>query len=149
MLTFSPQLLKFNLMPNQELISYIKKEQQKGLDKTTIVNSLLNVGWQQTQIDEAFVAISPQMPSQQQSPTAQRTYVPIKDYPQIITVNNSKSKLMCGIIFMVILILLGISATVLFAYDKLPIKNYDLQNKIANILMSIPFMSKNNALINK
>lgn len=128
-------------MPNQELINYIKKEQQKGLDKTTIVNSLLNVGWQQAQIDAGFEAIPPQLSSSQQSQTSQQANVRIKKYPQIITTNSQGHGLMIGILF-IVLILMGIFATVLFAYDKLPIKNYALQNKITNVLVLIPFMPK-------
>jgi hypothetical protein len=134
-------------MPNQELIEYIKKEQQKGLENTVITSSLLTVGWQQSQIDEAFSCISPQPPlPKQQSIVDGKSYnqtvYSSSKTPKIISSNENKRFSLIGTIIILILIFLLISATILFAYGKLPIKNYDLQNKIANILMSIPFMPK-------
>jgi hypothetical protein len=41
-------------MPNQDLLNYIKVEQNKGTDIKTIKTALLNAGWKQELIDEVF-----------------------------------------------------------------------------------------------
>jgi hypothetical protein len=120
-------------MPNQELVNFIKGEQQKGVSRSAITGSLLAVGWQQTQIDEAFGPIAPQNPPLR-SMTSQEQYVPSS--------SGGHKRGYIGAMIIFLLLILCASAIVLFAYDKLPIKNYDLQNRIANVLMSIPFMPK-------
>lgn len=67
-------------------------------------------------------------------------YVQAQESPRENGFFRTKWKIILGL-FLVIF-LLFITATVLFAYDKLPIKNQELQDKIANVLMSIPFMPK-------
>ncbi len=42
-------------MPDQDLLSYIKEESKRGIDKQTLNDNLIAKGWQQAQIDEAFI----------------------------------------------------------------------------------------------
>ncbi len=67
-------------MINQQLLNYIKQQLQRGVDREKIKNSLLANGWQETDINEAFVFInssnlqsSPEkIPSQQFSAPSQQ-----------------------------------------------------------------------------
>jgi hypothetical protein len=90
-----------------------------------------------TQQDPLSQPVS-QQPLVQQSPIQQNS-APLQP---IDTVHSSGGKFKFIVLTICIIIFLSISTTVLFAYDKLPIKNYDLQNKIANVLMSVPLMPK-------
>jgi len=41
-------------MPNQELIDYIKKAKEEGQGEESIKNALLQSGWSNTDVNEAF-----------------------------------------------------------------------------------------------
>lgn len=63
--------------------------------------------------------------------------------PESTSNNQNKKHLKLGLIIGICIFLSIIFTTILFAYDKLPIKNYFWQNKTANVLISLPFMPKN------
>jgi hypothetical protein len=49
-------------MVTQELLDYISKQKQTGLDTNTIRQALINNGWNAQDVDQAFAStVSPQM----------------------------------------------------------------------------------------
>lgn len=57
-------------MVTAELLDYVKKSLEQGADKETIRKSLVEVGWENTDVEEAFSKSSPQ----DETPTSQPTY---------------------------------------------------------------------------
>ena len=49
-------------MVNEQLISWIKENQAKGLDLESLRNQLLQSGWSQSDIDEAINAVISETP---------------------------------------------------------------------------------------
>ena len=45
-------------MINQELLDYVKQQLQQGVSKEQIKGSLMGNGWQESDINEAFMALS-------------------------------------------------------------------------------------------
>lgn len=66
----------------------------------------------------------------------------VSPVPSVSPARSSHKILFSVLIFVALMILASTSSTILFAYGMLPIKNADLQNKIVNVLMAIPFMPK-------
>jgi len=101
-LTFNPQAALLKSMPDPKLLAYIKEEQQKGFDKTAITTSLLTIGWQQAQIDEAFASFSPQAPTS--TPESNRFPTFIELLKQAWRIYKNKWKALMGIILVPALI---------------------------------------------
>lgn len=57
-LTFADELDLLKLMPDPEIIKYIKEELARGVSKETITNNLLAKGWQEPQISEALTSLN-------------------------------------------------------------------------------------------
>ena len=68
-------------MPNDEIINYIKSELAKGESKEAIINSLSQAGWQNSDIQEAFNAISALASSVTAPPQLTNEIVTEKNYP--------------------------------------------------------------------
>lgn len=68
-----PHTHKLSAMPNEQLVAHIRSELARGVDKTTLVQSLTAVGWKVGDINAAMVG----MPSAG-SPMSQSAPVPLK-----------------------------------------------------------------------
>jgi hypothetical protein len=141
-------------MPDPKLLAYIQAELAQGVEKQTLVNFLLSEGWQQAQLDQAFAQIGTTAILPVQSPAAFTGQVyaqppveqmPAEQAPIFPSEEKNHKGLIIGLAVLLILFIVAsliFSATAMFAYGLLPIKNYDLQNQVADVLMQIPFMPK-------
>ena len=67
-------------MINNELLEYIKHQRQIGISRETISGNLKSTGWNDADINEAFVAITP-------VPVSTGTFTPIPPIISNVTPN--------------------------------------------------------------
>jgi hypothetical protein len=97
-------------MITQELLNYIKQQLQEGKNKQEIKNSLLQVGWQEQDIEEAFSSLSINQTSQTPQTNISSFQPPFEQIP-----TKRKNKKLIVIISIIVLFLAVIGGGI-FAY---------------------------------
>ena len=69
-------------MINQQLLDYIKQQLQQGVSREIITSNLISQGWQQSDINEAFVSINSPISSTPQENIATQQFSTISQQPK-------------------------------------------------------------------
>lgn len=92
-----------------QLINYIQTQLTQGVTKEVIINTLLNIGWQRSDIDEAFNNLSnPPVVPPQNNLAAQNRPITENDYPvQFTWIYKTMVPLIFVVFFSILLLLFG------------------------------------------
>lgn len=86
-------------MLNQQLLDYIKQSLATGVNREEIKSSLLSVGWQEADIDEAIKSFN----------TGHEGFLPTKKIePAIIQKSGLISKILIGVVLLIVIVLIAV-----------------------------------------
>lgn len=101
-------------MTNQQLLDYIKQQLQQGVSREQIKSSLLTNGWQENDINEAFLTLSNNPVPSPQSPALQPTLTALPGATAILgqawSLYKQRLGTFLGIMIIPMLVLIGLLA---------------------------------------
>lgn len=140
-------------MVNQELIDYIKQEVAKGDSRETIINNLVQSGWEKEDILEGMNQLGSmsQQNNNSQNPNAQKSHIAFLNNITIkfrffffnFFTRNGKLKIALAVIVLLVLFLGAlIPAVTVYANVKIPLMSDKFRRGIVVFTYHIPFLPK-------